>query len=346
MKSPSTCLLMLAAALAACAPAQRAAAPAAPQESRPGAGEQQGISAQPGAQSSQAQMVALAAAMAGPAQGLGLPGAAAAQAGGQPDLQAGRQLATAGAPNGVAACVTCHGAQGEGDAAGGFPRIAGQPRYYLGKQLAAYANEARVNPVMGPIAKAMTAHQIRDVSAYYATLGGAPARAAAAPAGPGAARALQLATAGDNAKQVQACANCHGPGGAGEPPVSPYLAGQHASYLTAAMGQWKSGARKTDMSGQMPHIARALSDADVAALSAWFSAQPPPVLAAAQMVNIPAGSTLRPAVSAARGGPRGPAAAGVAGSGSEQGAPVTGGSQGPGGGGGTQGTQPPPPAGR
>jgi cytochrome c553 len=221
----------------------------------------------------------------GPANALGIPGASAAHAGGAPDLQAGAQLAARGAPNGVAACVTCHGAQGEGDAAGGYPRIAGQSQAYLGTQLGAYANDARVNPVMQPIAKAMSAEQIRDVSAWYASLAGAPAGAstgastgAAGPKPPdaGMARGRLLSEAGDASLGVQACASCHGPGGAGRQPDFPYLAGQHASYLTAAMRAWKSGARKTDGSGQMPHIARALADADVAALSNYFAAQPAP----------------------------------------------------------------------
>jgi cytochrome c553 len=283
----------------------------------------------------------------GPAQALGEPGASASQAGGQPSMQAGQELAAKGTPNGVTACITCHGAQGEGNASAGFPRIAGQSAFYLGKQLAAYANGARVNPIMQPIAKAMNAQQIRDVSAYYAELGGVPGGVGARSAPQGATgRAQQLVMVGDTSKRVQACGNCHGPGGAGEPPQNPYLAGQHAGYLASSMAQWKSGARKTDMSGQMVQIARALSDADVKALAAYFSAQPAPP-PASRLVNIAAGSSARPAVAAAPGAPGpkvpGAAASGVTGGGTEAGAPVTGGSQGPGGGGGTQGTQPPQP---
>ena len=280
---------------------------------------------------------------AGQANALGVPGAAAAPAQGQPNLQAGQQLATSGAQNGVTACVGCHGAQGEGNAAGGFPRLAGQSAAYLGKQLGAYANGARVNPVMQPIAKALNAEQIRDVSAYYASLGDAPTTVAGAakPSAVGPERGRTLSAIGDNARGVQACANCHGPGGVGNPPAYPYLAGQHANYLTAAMAAWKNGARKTDSSGQMTHIAQALADADVAALSAYFSVQPAPP-SAAKWVNIPVGSSQRPAVAAAADapGPRGAGGSTVRTTGTEQGAATTGGSQGPGGGGGTQGTQP------
>ncbi|SDE43440.1 Cytochrome c553 [Massilia sp. PDC64] len=303
---------------------------------------------QPGAQGG-AGSLAQQNAGGGAANALGVPGAAAAPAGGQANLQAGQQLATSGTQNGVTACVGCHGAQGEGNAAGGFPRLAGQSAAYLGKQLGAYANGARVNPIMQPIAKAMNAAQIRDVSAYYASLGDAPGAAAPGAAAPGGTtppatgsdRGSVLSAIGDSAQGVQACANCHGPGGVGNPPAYPYLAGQHANYLTAAMAEWKNGARKTDSSGQMTHIAQALADADVAALSAYFSAQPAPP-SAAKWVNIPVGSNQRPVVAAAADapGPRGAGGATVRGTGTEQGVPTTGGGQGPGGGGGTQGTQP------
>jgi len=325
-------------------PANRpvAAAPANPTAAEPGAQGGAGSLAQQNAGG-------------GEANALGVPGAAAAPARGKPGVQAGQQLATNGTPNGVTACVGCHGAQGEGNAAGGFPRIAGQSAAYLGKQLGAYANGARVNPVMQPIAKAMNAVQIRDVSAYYASLGDAPAAAPAAadaggakPAAGGPDRGRMLSAVGDSALGVQACANCHGPGGVGNQPAYPYLAGQHANYLTAAMAAWKNGARKTDSSGQMTHIAQSLADADVAALSAYFSAQPAPP-SAAKWVNIPVGSSQRPAVAAAANaaGPRGTGGSAVRTTGTEQGAATTGGAQGPGGGGGTQGTQPqqetPPP---
>jgi cytochrome c553 len=310
-----------------------------------GAAPGQSPTAAPGMQPSQAPVLLQQAAQGGPAQALAQPAAAAGPTGGPADPQAGKQVAMAGTPNGVTACVGCHGAQGEGNAAGGFPRIAGMPAYYIGKQLAAYASGARVNPIMMPIAKAMNAQQIRDVSAYYSSLGPAPSEAAAARGtAAGSPRARTLALVGDDSKEVQACINCHGPGGVGEPPLVPYLSGQHASYLTATMKQWKSGERKTDQSGQMPHIGKALPEADIAALSAYFSAMPPPP-PMAQLVNLPAGSVAKPAVAAAPGapGPKAPGGAGVFGSGTEQGAPLTGGSQGSGGGGGTQGTQPPAP---
>jgi cytochrome c553 len=254
------------------------------------------------------------------------------------DAGAGKQIAASGAPNGVAPCMSCHGAQGEGNAASNFPRIAGQPQAYLARQLRSYANGSRDNAVMGPIAKGLTPQQIDAVSAYYAALAApSPKKPAPQAADKNRKRGEALASMGDEKIGVQGCANCHGPGGVGEPPNYPYLASQHMGYLNAALVEWKSGARKTDPSQQMNLIAKRLSDDDIAAVSSYYATQPAPPPAALRM-NVPAGSAARPA--APGGGPSGQPSVPTQGIGTEQGAPTTGGGQGPGGGGGASGSGP------
>jgi cytochrome c553 len=254
---------------------------------------------------------------------------------------AGMQIANAGA-SGRAACANCHGARGEGNASVNFPRIAGQPQAYLVRQLESYANGNRRNPVMEPIAKALDRQQIDAVSSYYASMSAPASKPAQQPAASVLARGRTLATVGDGGKGVQSCANCHGPGGSGLPPY-PYLASQHSGYLVAALGEWKSGMRKTDPSQQMPMIARRLGDADIAAVAAYYAVQPAPVPAALR-TNVPAGSASRPARQDASPGPSAvpPASSqGAQGAGIEQGAPTIGGGQGPGGGGtGSEGAPP------
>jgi cytochrome c553 len=203
--------------------------------------------------------------------------------------ETGKQIATSGA-SGAAACASCHGQQGEGMAASNFPRIAGQPHAYLVRQLASYANGSRSNPIMAPIAKALNEQQIAAVAAYYASLE-APSKPAAK--APPQKRGQQLADIGDERIGVQGCVNCHGPGGIGQPPLYPYLAGQYAGYLTTALGEWKSDARKTDPSKQMNLIARRMSDSDIKSVSAYYAAQPAPP-PTEKRVNVPAGSAARP----------------------------------------------------
>jgi cytochrome c553 len=273
--------------------------------------------------------VALAAVM--PAQAQTPPAAA-------DDSAIGKQIATSGAPNGVAACASCHGAQGEGNPASNFPRIAGQGEGYLARQLMAYASGDRVNPIMTPIGKALSQQQIDAVARYYSALEApSPPKPAATAADKAQTRGRTLANVGDDSIGVQGCANCHGPGGIGEPPNYPYLASQFNGYLTVTLGEWKKGTRKTDPSQLMNVIARRLSDADIMAVSAYYAAQPAP-RAAAKRANVAAGSVLRPA--APGGGPTVQQSVPAQGVGIEQGAPTTGGGQGPGGGGGASGTGP------
>jgi len=175
----------------------------------------------------------------------------------------------------VSICASCHGQRGEGLAAAGFPRLAGQAAPYLAKQLRDYAAGARENAVMDSFAKALSAQDIADVAAYYSNLNAPETRpfktdAKAATTG------RALANLGDARIGVQGCGNCHGPNGRGEPPTLPYLAGQHAEYITAQLEAWQQGMRHNDSGEQMAGLAKKLSAADIAAVSAWFAQQPPP----------------------------------------------------------------------
>jgi cytochrome c553 len=169
-------------------------------------------------------------------------------------------------------CAACHGGHGEGSADMGTPRIAGQSQAYLQRQLEAYANGARKNAVMAEIAKALSAEQRKEVAAHYAQLT-APTRPASHRRA--SARARTLVTKGDQKRGVPPCESCHGRGGIGLAPA-PYLAGQVTNYLKAALAEWKSGARKTDPTGQMPHVAQKLSETDMRALAQYFGALPAP----------------------------------------------------------------------
>jgi cytochrome c553 len=67
-----------------------------------------------------------------------------------------------------------------------------------------------------------------------------------------------------------ACAACHGTDGVSTVPTFPKLAGQHPDYLYQALKDYKAGKRKNPI---MAGMAANLSDADMADLAAYFSAQ-------------------------------------------------------------------------
>ncbi|MFO1308328.1 MAG: cytochrome c [Burkholderiales bacterium] len=66
-------------------------------------------------------------------------------------------------------CQACHGMDGQSAASPEYPKIGGQHRDYLAKALRDYKSGARKNPVMGAMAQPLTAQDIENVTAYYAT---------------------------------------------------------------------------------------------------------------------------------------------------------------------------------
>jgi cytochrome c553 len=74
-----------------------------------------------------------------------------------------------------ASCAICHAANGKGDAAKGFPSLAGQPPGYLRDQMRLFKQDAR-NPgdaalaALKALMKTIPDEQIADLAAYYSSL--------------------------------------------------------------------------------------------------------------------------------------------------------------------------------
>lgn len=196
---------------------------------------------------------------------LGLLAATAAQA------ESGRKVFEQGGANPAAmACITCHGADALGMAAAGFPRLAGLSAAYMSKQIADFKSGSRSNPVMQPIASALTADEIESVTTMLAAMPAPPTRRTT--------RAEQvdslgakIALRGAWERNIPECVACHGPGGVGVGDHFPPLAGQSAEYLTAELEAWRNGLRNNDPNQLMGHIARNLTAEEVSAVTAYFA---------------------------------------------------------------------------
>lgn len=182
-------------------------------------------------------------------------------------------IARQGNGKGAVACSSCHGPDGSGQAAAGFPRLAGLDAAYLEHQLDSFAGGTRENPVMAPIAKALTGNERHALAGYYSQMP-IPAAVARGATAPDDKLGEELATRGMWSKQVPGCVKCHGPGGVGVGTHFPPLAGQSATYLANQLRDWQRGRRKNDSLGLMRHVASQLSEADIRAVSAWFATQP------------------------------------------------------------------------
>lgn len=185
------------------------------------------------------------------------------------DRLAGATLAQKGG-EGIPACMTCHGAKGEGQAAAGFPRLAGQAEAYLLKQLQAFSSGKRKNAQMAPIANALDAGQMRDAANYYASLPDWKQTNAPDTDSAQYAEGRKIATEGDWTKEMPACFACHGPTGDGIAPHFPALAGQPGGYTQAQLIAWKSAKRTNDPQGLMQSVAEKMTPEEISAVSLYL----------------------------------------------------------------------------
>ncbi|HEY6095604.1 MAG TPA: c-type cytochrome [Gallionellaceae bacterium] len=187
--------------------------------------------------------------------------------------EAAQTIATQGTKQGTPACQSCHGADGGGMAAGGFPRLAGLSEAYLERQLMNFRSGKRTSPIMQPIVATLSEKEVAQLAAYFAALPApviTPASSDVALLAKGAA----IATTGDWGREIPACFQCHGPGGRGVGADFPAIAGQSSLYVSNQIAAWKNGRRSNDPAGLMKAVADKLSADQVKAVSAFIASQP------------------------------------------------------------------------
>ena len=167
----------------------------------------------------------------------------------------------------AAVCAGCHGADGNGGADPLWPKLAGQDADYIAKQLADFKSGARKDPIMSGMAAPLSAVDMKNLGAYFASL----------KTRPGAARDAQLAKQGEkvfrggNASMgVSACMSCHGPSGHGIPPRFPKVSGQNVPYTQKQLLAFKAGARTND-GETMTRIAFRMSEQEIKAVSEYMA---------------------------------------------------------------------------
>lgn len=182
------------------------------------------------------------------------------------------------------ACTGCHGEQGRAGPDAYYPRLAGKPALYLYKQLLDFRDGRRHYPLMTGLLQPLSDAYLFDIAQHFAALDlpyppnqTAPASAKLAAnqkaQNPAWARGEQLALQGDLARQLPACASCHGDKLTGQLPKTPGLLGLSADYLNAQLGGWRTGRRAGQSPDCMGHVARRLQPADIAAVSSWLAGQ-------------------------------------------------------------------------
>lgn len=217
-------------------------------------------------------------------------------------------------------CAACHGLDGN-SADPQYPRLAGQPERYVAQQLHLFKTGERnsgMAAVMKPYADPLTAQQMRDLGAYFATqnAGAGVADDTAIAAGPNAGRKFyelgeRLFVSGDAERGIPACLACHGPDGAGNPgPPYPAVAGQFAPYAQRRLEEYRAGTAPADrpLFHIMASVARRLTDEEIGSLASYLQGLHPSAddRVASAAGSGPAATPVAPAAAAA------PAAAGSA----------------------------------
>ncbi len=171
-------------------------------------------------------------------------------------------------------CQECHGVDGNGqgpvNSMGKFAKLAGQYPAYALKQLEDFRSGARKHDQMSMMARSVSDEDLADIAAYFGSL--PVMKGEAAPASVAQELGKKLYLNGDPARGVIACVACHGEQGKGVPatPLVPILGGQERGYLDKQLLDWRSGERHNSPGGLMNQGTKALTDAELQALSSYL----------------------------------------------------------------------------
>ena len=168
----------------------------------------------------------------------------------------------------AAGCFACHGVDGVATADGlatdkNDPNLAAQPDLYLQFQLVFFRKGVRKNEVMNAMAQQLSDDDLRNVSAYFASL--PPPNPPAPPD-----TAPQDTELGSKVAQAIHCTNCHGDHFEGVDNIA-RLAGQREDYVYEALRDFKSGDRTSTGAAGMAEVVYPLGDLEMKALAHYVS---------------------------------------------------------------------------
>lgn len=180
------------------------------------------------------------------------------------DVTKGKQLS--------ATCSACHGADGNAVVAI-YPKLAGQHEKYIVSQLQDFkkavetqGKEGRADAVMGGMAAGLSADDMKNLAAYFASQTVSPGNDKGSDLG------QKLYFSGDAARGITACVACHSADGKGMGSAGfPVVANQNVDYLKTQLAKFKSGERANDHNGMMRAVAAKLTDEDMTALAEYMS---------------------------------------------------------------------------
>lgn len=155
-------------------------------------------------------------------------------------------------------CTACHGEGGVSQMEN-TPSLAGQPDEFIQWQLVFFRAGIRKNEQMQPVVGPLNNEDIRNLSAYFASLAPPKGKQDGNP---------DLSRKGAQAAADRGCVSCHGDYRGSK--AVPRLAGQRQDYLLKALHDYKSGVRSGGIP-RMESVALSLSEEEIEALAHYLA---------------------------------------------------------------------------
>lgn len=162
-------------------------------------------------------------------------------------------------------CGGCHGVDGN-SMVPEFPKLAGQQKVYLLREMMDYKEGRRQSEVMVPMITSLSEEDMAKLAAYYADQG-----PAAGKVGKPELLALgkRIYLEGNTKSGVPSCDGCHEENGEGSKKF-PRVAGQHVTYTLDQIAQYASGKRSNGVK-VMRTIAERLTKEEAEAVAEYMA---------------------------------------------------------------------------
>jgi len=162
-------------------------------------------------------------------------------------------------------CQLCHGLNGEASSVI-YPRLAGQNKLYLEKQLHDFKSGKRKVDPMNEISATLTTAEITALAEYFQEQ---PIKSHRIRDKELAAVGKYIFNKGNQYSGIAACASCHGDSGEGTD-LRPRLAGQHKRYVSEQLNDFTLRTRSND-NAIMYSIAEKLTELEIEAVALYVS---------------------------------------------------------------------------
>jgi cytochrome c553 len=158
-----------------------------------------------------------------------------------------------------ASCAHCHGTDGN-SSSGQYPTLAGQTPEYIQRQIKAFKEGRRKDPMMSPMVGILTEQDMLDLADFYSSQTASRGSFKPDPA---------LVAEGKKIVEEAKCNACHPPSFKGAKEV-PRLTRQKYPYLVKQMKDYREGVRTND-DGLMGPPVKGLTDAQIEAIAQYIS---------------------------------------------------------------------------